>query len=242
MNYVPKNKRFKHGKSNTKIYHVWQNIEKRHRSKRWKKFENFYDDMGEKPKGKGVILEKINNKFLYSKKNCRWETRRKIKEWSPNNMNDGFINRGRFFVYFPSHRRAINGYIERAIINYEYYNNNKVLGKFIIHHKNRNRLDDSKENLEKMNNIVHLNLHNPKTKTAICSYCKKIFYNNHQKIKFCCKEHYYLAGRKEYTCLYCRKKFIGLKSIKRKCCSGKCASYRHKLFWEEKRKKNQKRS
>ena len=41
---------------------------------RWHKFENFLEDMGERPDGK--TLDRINGKLGYFKENCRWATRR----------------------------------------------------------------------------------------------------------------------------------------------------------------------
>ncbi len=41
--------------------------------KRWLKFENFLEDMGEKPKD--LSLDRVNNNKGYFKENCRWATR-----------------------------------------------------------------------------------------------------------------------------------------------------------------------
>lgn len=49
---------------------------------RWLKFENFYNDMGEKPKG--FTLERKNNSLGYSPENCKWAT---MKEQNRNSRN-----------------------------------------------------------------------------------------------------------------------------------------------------------
>ena len=46
---------------------------------RWLNFENFYEDMGDRPEGK--TLERIDNSKGYCKENCKWAT---IKEQNRN--------------------------------------------------------------------------------------------------------------------------------------------------------------
>lgn len=71
-----------HGMTGTRAYKAWQNIQGRcHTHKhylkqritfcdRWKKFENFLEDMGEPPKG--LTLDRIDTLGNYEKSNCRW--------------------------------------------------------------------------------------------------------------------------------------------------------------------------
>lgn len=79
-----------HGRSTTPTYFSWNGMWNRCRNKkhryynnygdrgikvcrRWEKFENFYKDMGERPKG--TTLDRKNNSKGYSKSNCRWVSR-----------------------------------------------------------------------------------------------------------------------------------------------------------------------
>lgn len=97
----------KHGHSTTtkisKTYLSWGNMiqrctnpnEKQYKDyggrgitvcKRWMKFENFLEDMGERPKGHQI--DRINNNDNYCKSNCRWATR---KEQMRNKRNNRTI-------------------------------------------------------------------------------------------------------------------------------------------------------
>ena len=84
------NANYKHGMSRSREYRAWADM--LHRctnpnsqrwsrygargitvTKRWQKFERFYEDMGPRPKG--ATLERRNNGRGYSKANCVWATR-----------------------------------------------------------------------------------------------------------------------------------------------------------------------
>ncbi len=102
-----------HGRSYDPIYYTWQSMVSRCTvknsisyknyggrgvtvCKRWMKFENFLEDIGERPEGKS--LDRIDNNKGYSKENCRWAT---AKEQARNKRNTNFFQYEGEFMSLP---------------------------------------------------------------------------------------------------------------------------------------------
>jgi len=92
-----------HNKTGSKIYAIWNSMIQRCNNskqapykdyggrgikicKRWHTFKNFYDDMGNPPKG--TSLDRINNNKGYYPENCRWAT---LTEQNNNKRNTVFV-------------------------------------------------------------------------------------------------------------------------------------------------------
>ena len=93
-----------HGYCGTKIYHIWDGIIQRCTNpkassykiyggrgikvcQRWNKFENFLNDMGDRPTDEHQI-DRINNDGDYSPDNCKWSTK---KQQARNKRNNRLI-------------------------------------------------------------------------------------------------------------------------------------------------------
>ncbi len=148
--------------------------------------------------------------------------RRTRKPFSLDNFDDGYVDsRGRFRVWLPDHPRAYEGgYILRAIVAYEAYHKIVVSADMDIHHKDGDRLNDSKENLEMMPHGKHT-IHHCRVPEAhiirVCQQCKKEFTIERWRLKdpsrgrFCSIKCYYAYPKSEETRRKIRNTRIGKK-------------------------------
>lgn len=95
-----------HGKRHSKEYNSWRGMVQRCTNQkqekyaiygargikvcgRWLKFENFYEDMGDKPSPKHSI-ERINNEGNYEPSNCKWATA--VEQMNNTRRNKNYYN------------------------------------------------------------------------------------------------------------------------------------------------------
>ncbi len=91
-----------HGLSRSKIYNIWDAMMQRCYNpknarykdyggrgirvcNRWRRFENFYSDMGQP--SEGMTLDRKNNDRGYSPRNCKWSTRLEQQRNNRRNVN-----------------------------------------------------------------------------------------------------------------------------------------------------------
>ena len=99
--------------------------------KRWLKFENFYEDMGERPNGK--TLDRIDNNGNYCQKNCRWAT----------NIEQQNNKRNNRFLTYKNETKSIKIWAKNLNINYGIFcmriyrkwSIEKILTRPMIHRK-----------------------------------------------------------------------------------------------------------
>jgi cytochrome b involved in lipid metabolism len=87
--------------------------------RRWKKFQNFLQDMGECPTGNHT-LDRVNNKRGYFKENCRWATR--LEQANNTSRNVWVIINGAKYTMSQAHREL--GLGKRIIQSLAAYQNN----------------------------------------------------------------------------------------------------------------------
>lgn len=123
-----------HGKTETGTYKTWCGIKERvfkkdnksfknyggrgiKMCKRWLNFENFYEDMGDRPINK--TLDRINNNGNYCKKNCRWSDR----QTQNNNRRDNHK------ICFNGTTLGISGWSKKLNVKYATLYNRIIIKK-----------------------------------------------------------------------------------------------------------------
>lgn len=118
-------------------------------------------------KSKEIFPSRLKYNIHFCNKQCQVEYNKKIPFTDPDAPCSGYVDaQGRMRIFYPTHPRACktHGYVMRSIVHYEYYNNDIVTSEYNIHHKDKNRLNDTKENLQKLTHAEHSLLHHPKGK------------------------------------------------------------------------------
>lgn len=112
---------------------------------------------------------------------------------------------GYMFVKKPGHYRADKqGYVKIADIVLEAKIGRPLWKNEIAHHIDGNKLNDSPDNLEVMDNLEHTRMHNEakrkKENTQICLICKTIFSRpgRNSAKKYCSRKCMYIGFRRQY--------------------------------------------
>ncbi len=99
--------------------------------------------------------------------------------WTPERWDDGYVNKGRFKVYRPDCPRAFrDGYALRSQVVWWLAKGEPHPRDRELHHKNENKLDDSLENLESLENADHQREHARLDGSRVwfdCAKCGKRF-------------------------------------------------------------------
>ncbi len=89
---------------------------------------------------------------------------------------------GYYFIKWPEHYRANKqGYVKKADMVLEAKLNRKLELNEIAHHINGNKLDDSYENLEVMDNLEHTRMHHEQRKKRENEYTCKVCGNGFRR-------------------------------------------------------------
>lgn len=107
---------------------------------------------------------------VFTGRRCSIETRRKLSESMkgkkhPNWKGGQTISGGRVYIWKPSHPKADgSGYLKRAHIVWENYWRELLPKGYLIHHVDRNRVNDDITNLALVTKSLHNKIHNQKRK------------------------------------------------------------------------------
>lgn len=145
------------------------------------------------------------------------------------NVKPTLSSQGYYFIKVHGHYRANKqGYVKIADLVLEIKLGRRLKKNEIAHHINKNKTDDSPENLQLQIVGQHESLHANKKaiNNRICKICGKQFHRTGRKQipKYCSRKCMIQAFKHRYKikCLYCRKEFEITNSSKQKYCSRIC--------------------
>jgi hypothetical protein len=124
-------RRTSHGKSATPTYAAWNTMRQRCSNPnngkfknygargitvcdRWNTFENFLEDMGERPHG--LTLDRINNSLGYFKGNCRWASQQDQQNNRRNNKLVEFDGKTMTVAQWERHLGVAKDFLKRRLL------------------------------------------------------------------------------------------------------------------------------